>query len=86
MDVDSLAQQLVSSGPEQLIQVLGRVDEILTEQAGVSLADVIEASGLDEDDAEEEVPVMYQEEANTFSAEEPAEAMPAGGRQRITLR
>ena len=86
MDVDSLAQQLVSSGPEQLIQVLGRVDEILTEQAGVSLADVIEASGLDEGDAEEEAPVMYQEEANTFSTEAPVEAMPSGGRQRITLR
>jgi len=75
--------------------VLGRLDDILTEQTGVSLADVIEASGLDGGDPEGEAMAAEPSPMDAgvvdggmvpYGADMPTQAMPTSRRQRITLR
>lgn len=88
MSPEDLATQLLELGPEGLTETLDLLDQKLVEM-GASLQAVVDQIGGGEQaqgQPMEEGPVMYQEDANVFAAEEPM-AMPApGSRQRISMR
>ena len=87
---NAMASDVAALPEGEVIAFCAALDARLQETAGIGLSQIASyidsQQGQQQQEMEEEGPVMYQEDANTFSPEAPAEAMPTSRRQRITLR